>query len=394
MFAFFAAGALALGPTPSPSPSASPVPEIAHVVTSDRGSESAARAARTTYVVTAADIARDGDRTIADAVANVPGVQLQRYGAFGASATTGIRGSSAQQVLVLLDGLPIAGAQTENVNLEQMPVDGVRRVEIVEGGGSTLYGSGSIGGLINIITTGQASTSATLSTGSFDSQTYSLQTPYVTFQRSYATNAFALPDGSTRKNAQAGLTAGTLSYSHAIGVLDFDFFGEVSDVTLGAPGAEPYISNTSEQGTIARDLRARVERRTPRSTLSLAVGDSDQDETYTCNAPAEPYACPNAIPTPYPSGTPPPYAQYVSDWRENLSLNDAVGDDRTRVVYGLDLSAGDARVAGGTGSACIDIYTCAKGSPQQLHRDNVTLDAYSQNALYVQSQWFARRARR
>ncbi|MBV8488898.1 MAG: TonB-dependent receptor [Candidatus Eremiobacteraeota bacterium] len=373
---------------PSPSPSPPAVPEIAHVVTSDRGSESAARAARTTYVVTAADIARDGDRTVADAVQNVPGVELLRYGAFGADSTVGIRGSSAQQVLVLLDGLPIAGAQINNVNLEQMPVGSVQRVEIVEGGGSTLYGSGSIGGVINIITSGHTQSSATVSTGSFDAATYLLQTPYLSFQRSYAGNAYALPDGSTRLNAQAGLTSGSLRYSHAIGALDFDFFGGVTDAVLGAPGGVPYTSSTSEQGTIARDLRARVERRTQHSTLSVAIGDSDQDETFTCNSPAEPNSCPNAYPTPYPSGTPPPYAQYVSDWREDLSASDAVGNDRVRVVYGLDLSAGNARIAGGTGSACTDPYRCGKNYPGQLHQDSVTLDAYSQSALYVQSQWF------
>ncbi len=87
---------------PSPSPSAPP--QIAHVVTSDRGIESVARTARTTYVVTAAEIARDGDRTVADAIENVPGVDVVRYGAFGAAATVGIRGSSASQVLVLVDG--------------------------------------------------------------------------------------------------------------------------------------------------------------------------------------------------------------------------------------------------------------------------------------------------
>ncbi|HEY1868240.1 MAG TPA: TonB-dependent receptor plug domain-containing protein, partial [Candidatus Cybelea sp.] len=97
----------AIAAAPSPSPSASPtaVPEIAHVVTSDRAPETAARTARTTYVVTAAQIARDGDRTVADAIANVPGVDVIRYGAFGAAATVGIRGSSASQVLVLMDGL-------------------------------------------------------------------------------------------------------------------------------------------------------------------------------------------------------------------------------------------------------------------------------------------------
>ena len=167
MLATLVAAIVAASPSPSPSPTA--VPEIAHVVTSDRGRESATRTARTTYVVTAAQIARDGDRTVADALEDVPGVNVVRYGAFGAATSVGIRGSSSQQVLVLVDGLPMAGGQIDDVNLEQFPVSGIDRIEVVEGGGSTLYGSGSIGGVINIITAAQPERStATISTGSFD----------------------------------------------------------------------------------------------------------------------------------------------------------------------------------------------------------------------------------
>ena len=60
MFPVLAALVAAM-PLPSPTPTV--VPQIAHVVTSDRGIESAQRTARTTYVVTAAQITQDGDRT-------------------------------------------------------------------------------------------------------------------------------------------------------------------------------------------------------------------------------------------------------------------------------------------------------------------------------------------
>ena len=186
----FAAAVAVVSPSPSPTPSSPP--QIAHVVTSDRGEESAARATRTTYVVTSNDIARDGYRTVADALSQVPGVYVAHYGPFGQFAEVNIRGSSALQVLVLLDGLPVAGSQIENVNLEQVPVTDVDRIEVVEGGGSTLYGSGSIGGVINIITSSAAPSRATLSTGSFGEQTYQLQTPYFSFQRTYATNNYEI----------------------------------------------------------------------------------------------------------------------------------------------------------------------------------------------------------
>ena len=79
-----AAAVAVVSPTPSPSPSAPP--EITHVVTSDRADETLRSTTRTTYVVTAADIARRGYRTVGDALADVPGVGINHYGASAAES--------------------------------------------------------------------------------------------------------------------------------------------------------------------------------------------------------------------------------------------------------------------------------------------------------------------
>jgi vitamin B12 transporter len=371
------AAIVAASPTPSPSPTV--VPQIAHVVTSDRGLESAARAARTTYVVTAAQIARNGDRTVADAIEDVPGVNVVRYGAFGAAATVGIRGSSSAQVLVLMDGQPVAGGQIDDVNLEQFGVAGIDRIEIVEGGGSTLYGSGSIGGVINIITASQpARSTATVSTGSFDEQNYLFETPYLSFQRAYAANDYPVENAPNRENAQANLTAVTARYGHSVGAFYVTLSGDVGNALEGSPGQLGYFSPTSEQNNVNRDLRLNLEHRGARSTTSLALGDSSQDLAYTCNTPVDPN-CPNSsYPTPAPGmASNPPYAQMLYDQHWMASLRNVVGDDRQRLVYGIDLMRGIARVDEGTGG----------GSP--LAADNAPIfDAYAQTAAYLQSQWF------
>jgi vitamin B12 transporter len=377
MFPMIVAAIVAASPSPAASPT--PVPEIAHVVTSDRGVESATRTARTTYVITAAQIARDGDRTVADAIEAIPGVNVVRYGAFGAAATVGLRGSSAQQVLVLMDGLPIAGGQIDDVNLEQLSVSGIDRIEVVEGGGSTLYGSGSIGGVINIITAAQPTrSSATFSTGSFDEQTYLFQTPYLTFQRTYAANDYSVIDAPNRQNAQAGLTALTARYTHSIGSVDVTLTGDIGDASVGAPGELGYFSPTSEQSNVNRDVRLNVEHRGVRSSTSLELGDSSQDLSFTCNTPVDPN-CPNsAYPTPAPGMiSNPPYAQMLYDQHWMASLRNVTGDDRQRIVYGVDLMRGGARVDPGTGG----------GSP--LAADNAPVFyTYAQTAAYFQSQWF------
>jgi vitamin B12 transporter len=376
MFLLIAA-LVAVAPSPSPTPTT--VPEIAHVVTSDRSVESPARTARTTYVVTSAEIARDGDRTVADAIEPLPGVNVVRYGAFGAVATVGIRGSSTQQVLVLVDGLPIAGSQIDDVDLEQFSVSGIDRIEVVEGGGSTLYGSGSIGGVINIIMAAQpARSTATLSTGSFNEQTYAFATPYVSFQRTYATNDYSVVNGPNRQNAQAGLTSVAARYSHPIGAVDLTFSGNLEDALVGTPGQLGFFSPTSEQSNVGRNLRLSAEHHGARATTTLSLGDSSEDLAYTCNTPAD-FNCPNAFyPTPSP-GSPsnPPYAQLLYDQHAMAALRNVAGDDRERLVYGVDLMRGNARVDQGTGGG---------SNPY----NQPVFYSYAQTAAYVQSQWFGR----
>ncbi|HYL27069.1 MAG TPA: TonB-dependent receptor, partial [Candidatus Nitrosotalea sp.] len=376
MLSTLVAAVLTASPSPSPSPAA--LPEIAHVVTSDRGLESAARTARTTYVVTAAQIARDGDRTVADALESVPGVDVTRYGAFGAATAVGIRGSSSQQILVLVNGLPMAGGQIDSVNLEQLSVGGVDRIEVVEGGGSTLYGSGSMGGVINIITTPGAKSTATAATGSFDETTYLFTTPYLSFQHTYAANDYSVANGPNRQNAQAWLTGVNAGYAHAVGAFDLTLTGNIASAIAGVPGELGFFSPTSTQSNVNRNLQLNVQRQGARSTTSLQLGASSQDLSYTCNTPVD-ANCPNsAYPTPAPgSSSNPPYAEVLYDQHWMASLRNVTGDDHRRLVYGFDLMRGIARIDQGTGG----------GSP--LAADNAPIfDPYAQTAAYAQSQWF------
>ncbi len=379
MFPMIAA-IVAASASPSPSPSPTAVPEIAHVVTSDRSVESAARAARTTYVVTATQIARDGDRTVADAIQDIPGVNLVRFGAFGALASVGVRGSSSQQVLVLVDGLPAAGAQINDVNLEDFSVSDIDRIEVVEGGGSTLYGSSSIGGVINIVTATQPPrSSAVASAGSFDQQTYAFTTPWVTFARTYAANDYPVQNAPNRQNSQAGLTGISARYGHAAGAFDFTLSGNIDDANGGSPGSLDFFSPTSETSNVDRNLRFNAEHHGARSTTSLTLGDSSEDLSFVCNTPVDP-TCPNAFPTPAPGASSnPPYAQVLEDQHAMASLRNVTGDDRYRLVYGADLMRGIARVDSGTGG----------GSPTAA--DNAPIfDPYAQTAAYLQAQWFAK----
>ena len=86
------------------------------------------------------------------AMQDVPGVFIRPYGALGDVRTASIRGSSAGQVLVLIDGQRVNNTQSGEVDLTTLPTEGIDRVEIVRGGASALYGADAVGGVINVIT--------------------------------------------------------------------------------------------------------------------------------------------------------------------------------------------------------------------------------------------------
>ncbi|TAD83386.1 MAG: TonB-dependent receptor [Bacteroidetes bacterium] len=71
-------------------------------------------------------------------------------GLFGSGAQ--LQGMSPDYTLVLINGEPIIGRQGGNINLSRLGLAGIKKIEIVKGPSSSLYGSEAMGGVINIIT--------------------------------------------------------------------------------------------------------------------------------------------------------------------------------------------------------------------------------------------------
>ncbi len=164
-------------PPDQPTGSA-PVPQDApefvlpeQVVRVPRTEASVDRTASAT-VVTAEQFAGEV-KGVAEIVATAPGVAIQDYGGLGHVATASIRGSTAQGVLVLLDGLPLNTAAGGGVDLSSIPRQWISRIEVVRGTEGAHYGAGALGGVLDITTRPAAagSWSAEASAGSFE--TYS-----------------------------------------------------------------------------------------------------------------------------------------------------------------------------------------------------------------------------
>jgi len=122
------------------------------VVTPSRTGESAADVSRQVDVITSKEIGDSGAQDLAEVLTGLTSVNISNYGGPGASKNIRMRGSTAAQVLVLLDGRPINNPRDGEVNLSDIPLDNIDKVEVMHGPGSSLYGSSAMGGVVNIIT--------------------------------------------------------------------------------------------------------------------------------------------------------------------------------------------------------------------------------------------------
>ena len=108
-------------------------------------------------------------KSVAELVATAPGVAVHEYGGLGHLATVSIRGSTADGVKVLLDGLALNTAAGGGVDLSSIPRQWIERIEVVRGAEGAYYGSGALGGVVNVVTRPAVagSWSATATGGSF-----------------------------------------------------------------------------------------------------------------------------------------------------------------------------------------------------------------------------------
>lgn len=149
-----------------------PVVEAVQVVSASRQEELRETLNTNVAVLSRRHIEESGSQTVAELLREVPGVVSRRGSETAGAAGQQIQGIDSRQVLVLLDGQPLAGARGIKrgvVNLDRQSVDRLAQVEVVKGASSALYGSDAIGGVINIITrdaTAPIDTTGELSGGS------------------------------------------------------------------------------------------------------------------------------------------------------------------------------------------------------------------------------------
>ncbi len=91
-------------------------------------------------------------RSLAEIISRTAGTRVQRQGSTGQPSQLSIRGSSAEQVAVYLDGARINSGGSGSVDFSTIPLASIQQIEIIRGGGTTLFGTDAIGGVVNITT--------------------------------------------------------------------------------------------------------------------------------------------------------------------------------------------------------------------------------------------------
>ena len=120
-----------------------------------------------TTVITRDDIERSQAIDLAALLAREAGVQFASNGGLGAPTSVFLRGTRSSQALLLVDGVPMTRQDASgSVPIEHLLLDQIERVEIVRGNVSALYGSGAVGGVIQVFTRRGSAPSAALEIGS------------------------------------------------------------------------------------------------------------------------------------------------------------------------------------------------------------------------------------
>ncbi len=120
------------------------------IVTATRTAQTQDQTLAPVTVTTRAEIELLQPSSLQDLLNDTPGMAVGNQGGPGKVTGLFLRGTNANQVLVLVDGIRVGSATAGTTPVQDIPVDQIERIEIVRGPFSSLYGSEAIGGVIQI----------------------------------------------------------------------------------------------------------------------------------------------------------------------------------------------------------------------------------------------------
>jgi len=121
------------------------------VVSASRREQPALSVPVSVTILSAEQLSRRNVIGLDDALRTVSGIQVLDN-QINIRGSSGFAYNTGSRVLLMLDGMPLLSADSDGIPLEALPSSEIQRMEVLKGPGSALYGSGAIGGVVNVIT--------------------------------------------------------------------------------------------------------------------------------------------------------------------------------------------------------------------------------------------------
>ncbi|MES2560922.1 MAG: TonB-dependent receptor [Bacteroidota bacterium] len=135
------------------------------VVTGQFEANTTQKAVQQIRVIDRRRIEQQGAVNLRDVLTNELNIRLSQDGALGGQMS--MMGLGGQNVKILIDGVPMIGRMDGNIDISQINLNNIERIEIIEGPMSVIYGTDALGGVINLITKKPTSKQYNLSVNSY-----------------------------------------------------------------------------------------------------------------------------------------------------------------------------------------------------------------------------------
>lgn len=234
--------------------------------------------------------------TLAALLGRQPGIEFTQNGGAGGSSSLFVRGSNANHVLLLVDGVRVGSVTTGSPTWEAIPLEQIDHIEIVRGPTSSLYGSDALGGVIQVFTkrgegafqpfveAGYGSYDTTALSAGFSGRSQNLRYAFqVSDKRSDAFSAVDNPSSPyynpDKDGYRTASTSGNVSYApikgHEFGVnyLYSDGWNRFDSGSFTSPSSDDYkrLSTVYSVNAYSRNQLADI------WTSTLRVGQSVDD---------------------------------------------------------------------------------------------------------------------
>ena len=183
------------------------------VITATRDERPIERTLADVTTIDAEQISNAGVSSVTELLRSLGGIEIAQTGGAGSTSGIFVRGTKTSQTVVLVDGVRLENPTSGTPNLEFLPLSLIDHIEIVRGPMSSLYGSGAIGGVIQIFTRqGSGPATPTFSVGAGSQRTSSVQAGISGAAGEQGSTRYALSVADDRTNGYDATLPGSPNY--------------------------------------------------------------------------------------------------------------------------------------------------------------------------------------